>query len=107
MATVSYELTFTEHVDTVSRIRFSNKILQGSSLIQDYDPVNKKYRNSDVTGVISNGLTISIAVDAFGATGGEISLKVEVDGKKTFRYPIKRTDKNGVYSFSSEYKLKS
>jgi hypothetical protein len=106
MATVNYELCYTEHIDSVSKIEFGSKTLEGQVLEKDNDPLNRKYKNSGVTGVTSSGQTISITVEASGASGGEITLKVEVDGKKTSKYPIIRHDKNGIYSFSNLYKIK-
>jgi hypothetical protein len=105
MATVNYELTYTDQVETVRKIRFNNVTLQGPTLKQDFLPVNT-YKNAAVKGIVCNGFTISIAVEAIGTPGGMISLKVEVDGKKTVIYPIRKNDVNGVYSFSFEYNLK-
>jgi hypothetical protein len=107
MATVNYELCYTDHIDTVSKIEFENKSLSGETLEKDHDPVTRKYKNSSLTGVDSDGLTIAITVEASGRAGGEITMKVEVDGKKTSKYPIIRHDKNGIYSFSITNKLRT
>lgn len=107
MAKVSYELRYTSQVDTVSEIKFSNKVLKGSELARDHDAENNKYKNSSINGVASNGQRIFIAVEASGSADGEIRLEASVSGKKTTIYPIISEGSNGNYSFSGNYQLES
>jgi hypothetical protein len=104
MATISYELTYSDAVTTVSEICFGQISLSGQMLKNDHDSQAKAYKNDSINGVMCQNGMLYISVKAQGLPGGSIELKVKVNGKAIGLYPIKIDSKNS-YSLSSYFAI--